>query len=189
MFNGLNTVYQGQLAHLKDNPKRTFRDMMKEARGIETRYLNNLNTSNDSRKNTGNSNDKSQTGNVFGKTQNFPTRKLKGNLPTAKTMTVSVDPEEEPEDLPEEEDSESEGFTSQDLPALNALFAKMAKGPKQPSSTPKDRTCHLCGSPDHFMLRCPELQFCQDYLKVKGKTFLATKGGSSQDPPKTPIQK
>ena len=179
LFLGLPPNYQSQLAHLKDNPERTFEEMFQLARTIEDRIAA-------FRRIHGIKKDPKANNGGFGKTYNLPNRQLKGTTvpnrsanpePSTEEFSEFQDFEETEREDPEAEKEREIQYHAECLARAAQASFDLNKHLKQGTGTPSNMECYICGGP-HSAKDCPHRAAVKDFLKGQGLLFLG-KGGAN----------
>ena len=194
---GLPEVYQNQLAHIKDDPSKTYEELARTARSIEEKRSKEK-TSKDKddatdkkAKEEADSKPKPQATTSFGRGRNFPMRHPKGNYVNTRNAAVA-----------EADDSYSQEnqMYFPTLEDIESVVAKAMRG-ECTASTPKaddsqcaishaasasysgNIKCYLCEGP-HPVKDCHLLTPAIECLQEKG--FLGKKGESAPKKPQYP---
>ena len=182
LYLGLPPSYQSQLAHLRDDPVKTFQDMMTAARTLEGNIDTYRGIHMAGRK------DGSKSGSGFGKTYNIPNRHLKGTSAPVRSTSIEV-PEGE-YDFEEPQDSEPMDETEQEVRyyaeclarATQARFAgksASAGGDPQSRGGSVNYQCYICLGP-HPAKDCDLKEMVHTWLRDQGLGHFLEKGGSKK---------
>ena len=161
------------VAYLKVGPQvRTYSDYLRAAREAEKE--DSIKLSRSSRIQTPDGPSKPRT------TSFFPLRKLKGNQPFPKKLTVwLVQLEEEDTDDGEEQESDDpdgiKGVTEE-------FMVQLARVVKEAQTD--EKCCYHCISPEHFIHNCPLMKTDRDKKQLNRKEGMAKMNGA-QTPPTT----
>ena len=197
---GLPEVYQNQIAHIKDDPSKTYVDLARAARNIEERRSKEE-TSKDKDDKADNkakeevdNKPNPQATTSFGRGRNFPMRHPKGNYVNTRNAAV--------EEATEDTYSQENQMYFPTLEDIGSVVAKAMRGellgtvptPKTDKSQcatshaasapyPGNLKCYLCEGP-HPIKDCHLLAIAIECLQEKG--FLGKKGESAPKKPQYP---
>ena len=104
----------------------------------------------------------------------FPLRKLKGNQPNPKKLTVHLAHLEE-EDAGDNEDQESDDPSriKGDMEEFMVCLARAIK-----DAQADEKCCYHCSSPEHFICNCPLVKTLREKKQLNGKEGMALKKGA-----------